>query len=116
MLGIADNANDAKKTANKLDNVNNPYGYKGKPDHQVKVEDLSKKAKAENPDMDIVAERKIQGHDSNRRPDVQVVDPQTGKATKVYEAERRPESTRNRNREAEYNRLNIPNQTVKVGN
>jgi len=115
-LGFADNANDAKKTTNKLDNINNPYGSKGKPDHQAKVEDLSKRAKAENPDMDIVTERKIQGHDSNRRPDVQVVDPQTGRATKVYEAERRPESTRNRTREAEYNRLNIPNETVKVGN
>ena len=66
--------------------------------------------------MDIVTERKIQGHDSNRRPDVQVVDPNTKQATKIYEAERRPESTRNKKREEEYKRLNIPNETHKVGN
>jgi len=116
MLGIADNANDAKKVANKSDSVKNPYGSKGKPDHQAKVDELAKKAEADNPGMDIVREKKIQRHDSNRRPDVQVVDPKTGKTTKVYEAERRPESTRNKNREAEYNRLNIPNETHRVGN
>ncbi len=66
--------------------------------------------------MRVVTEKKIQGHDSNRRPDVQVVDSKTGKATRVYEAERRPESTRNKKRESEYNRLNIPNETHRVGN
>ena len=116
MLGVVDGANDAKKAANKANNVNNPYGSKGKPDHQAKVDELSKKAKDENPGMRVVTEKKIQGHDSNRRPDVQVVDPKTGTTTRVYEAERRPESTRNKKRESEYNRLNIPNETHRVGN
>jgi RHS repeat-associated protein len=113
---VVDGANDAKKAANKANNVNNPYGSKGKPDHQAKVDELVEKAKTENPGMDIVRERKIQRHDSNRRPDVQVVDPKTGTTTRVYEAERRPESTRNKKRESEYNRLNIPNETHRVGN
>ena len=59
---------------------------------------------------------KIKNESSNRKPDVQVVDPVTGKTTKVYEAERKPNSKRNKDREAEYNKLNIPNETHKVGN
>lgn len=95
--------------------VSNPYGSKGKPDHQAKVDELANRAKDENPGMDVITERKIQGHDSNRKPDVQVVDPETGKATKIYEAERKPESTRNKKREAEYEKLDIPYETHKVG-
>lgn len=91
-----ESASDLRSTSKKLDNVKNPFGSKGRPDHQEKVDELAKKARAENPGMDIVTERRIQGHDSNRRPDVQVVDPNTKQATKIYEAERRPESTRNK--------------------
>ncbi len=111
-----DKASDlVKDSKKKYDDIKNPYGSKGKPDHQAKVDELGKKAKEDNPDMDILQERKIQGHDSNRRPDVQVVDPKTGKTTKIYEAERKPNSSRNKKREAEYKRLNIPNETHKVG-
>ena len=98
------------------DKTKNPYGAKGKPDHQAKVKDLEKKAQTENPGMTIITEEKIKLEGSNRRPDVQVVDPKTKKTIKIYEAERRPSSTRNRNREAEYDRLNIPHETHKVGN
>ncbi|HET8689186.1 MAG TPA: RHS repeat-associated core domain-containing protein [Methanosarcina sp.] len=93
----------------------NPHGSKGKPDHQEKVKELAEKAKAENPDKIILQEKKIQVEGSNRRPDVQVVDPKTGKAEKIYEAERRPKSQRNIKRESEYKRLNIPSETHKVG-
>ena len=62
----------------------------------------------------VLRERKIQGHDSNRRPDVQIVD-EEGKARKVSEAERRPESSRNQKREAEYERLKLGQETHKVG-
>jgi hypothetical protein len=109
---VADKANNAQKAANKAPN---PYGSKGKPDHQEKVKELTKKAEAENPFKDIVTEKKIQTEGSTRKPDVQVVDPKTGKTEKVYEAERRPNSTRNQKREEEYKRLGIPNETHKVG-
>jgi hypothetical protein len=94
---------------------NNPYGAKGKPDHQQKVKELTEKAKSENPNKNIVTEKKIQVEGSNRRPDVQAVDPKTNKTTKIYEAERHPNSKRNVAREAEYKRLEIPNETHKVG-
>lgn len=92
----------------------NPFGAKGKPDHQAKVGELAAQARENNPGMDIITEKKINNPNSNRRPDVQVVDPATGQTTKIYEAERRPESKRNQDREAEYNRLRIFNQTIKV--
>jgi len=101
--------NDGKK-------VKNPHGAKGKPDHQAKVKELEEKAKTENPDMDVVTEKKIKKEGSNRRPDVQVVNPQTGETEKVYEAERKPNSTRNKKREEEYKNLKIPNETHSVGN
>ncbi|MEE1946440.1 DUF6443 domain-containing protein [Pedobacter sp. KR3-3] len=94
----------------------NPDGAKGKPDHQEKVKELAEKAKKENPGKRVETEKKIHNEKSNRRPDVQVVDPESNKTTKVYEAERRPNSKRNKKREEEYNRLNIPNETHKVGN
>jgi RHS repeat-associated protein len=93
----------------------NPHGSKGKPDHQEKVKELAEKAKAENPDKIILQEKKIQVEGSNRKPDVQVVDPKTGKTEKIFEAERRPTSQRNIKREQEYKRLNIPSETHKVG-
>ena len=94
---------------------NNPYGSKGKPDHQEKVKELEKKAQQEaKPGETVLKERKIQGQNSNRIPDVQIVDP-TGRARKVLEAERKPTSTRNKKRESEYNRLGIDQETHKVG-
>ena len=96
-------------------NVKNPFGSKGKPDHQSKVAELAEKARVDNPGMDIITEQKIKVANSNRRPDVQVVDPNTKRTIKIYEAERHPNSTRNQKREAEYSRLGIPFETHKVG-
>ncbi|WP_312508873.1 DUF6443 domain-containing protein [Chryseobacterium culicis] len=96
--------------------VPNPNGAKGKPDHQEKVKELEEKAKIEHPDDDVITEKKIKKEGSNRRPDVQVVDRETGETKKIYEAERRPNSSRNKKREAEYERLKIPSETHPVGN
>ena len=114
-LAIYGGAITAKALSSVNSEGNNPHGSKGKPDHQEKVKDLAEKARAENPGKTIVTEKKIQIEGSNRRPDVQAVDPTTKKTTKIYEAERRPGSTRNKKREEEYNRLKIPNETHKVG-
>ncbi len=104
---------DTKKTGN---SIPNPYGAKGKPDHQAKVLELREKAMKENPGMEVIIERKINIEGSDRRPDVQVRDPrQNGKTIKVYEAERNPNSRRNLKREEEYRRLGIPFETHKVG-
>ena len=95
--------------------VSNPYGSKGKPDHQSKIDELEGRARSEAGEGEtVLRERKIQGHDSNRRPDVQIVD-QEGKTRKVLEAERRPESSRNQKREQEYNQLGVEQETHKVG-
>ncbi|MDQ1097672.1 MULTISPECIES: hypothetical protein [Chryseobacterium] len=95
--------------------VRNPNGAKGKPDHQAKVKELEEKARAEHPDKDVVTEKKIKKEGSNRRPDVQVVNRETQETEQIYEAERKPNSARNKKREAEYKRLNIPNETHPVG-
>ncbi|MBK8501892.1 MAG: pre-toxin TG domain-containing protein [Saprospiraceae bacterium] len=108
---IVKNADDVSE----IKKVKNPYGSKGKSDHQAKVDELAEMARAENPGMDVVTERKIQVDGSRRRPDVQVVDPSTGTTTRIYEADRQPNSTRNKMREAEYDRLGIPYRTHKVG-
>ena len=115
-LGVLDDARDAGKVVKGgAGKITNPYGAKGKPDHQAKVEELRGKAEKENPGMKVVTEKKIQAEGSNRRPDVQVIDPKTGKTVKIYETERHPESKRNQQREAEYKRLKIPYETHKVG-
>jgi hypothetical protein len=114
-MNAIDNLKNDKGRVN-ADGPPNPNGAKGKPDHQKKVGELSEKARAENPGMQIINERKIRTEGSNRRPDVQVVDPKTNKTTRIYEAERKPNSQRNLKREEEYKRLGIPNETHKVGN
>ena len=105
-----------KKDGSEKKKVPNPHGPKGNPDHQEKVKELEEKGKAEFPDDDVITEKKIKKEGSNRRPDVQVVDKETGETKKIYEAERRPNSARNKKREEEYKRLNIPNETHPVGN
>ncbi len=79
------------------------------------VKGLSEKASQENPGMRVITEKKIQIEGSNRRPDVQVIDPKTEKTIKIYEGERRPNSSRNLKREEEYKTLGIPFETHKVG-
>lgn len=94
----------------------NPDGSKGKPDHQGKVAELVKKAQSETkPGEQVLSEKKIQRQESKRRPDVQIVG-KDGKARKVFEAERRPNSQRNIKREEEYKKLGIEQETPKVGN
>jgi RHS repeat-associated protein/uncharacterized repeat protein (TIGR01451 family) len=89
----------------------NPFGSAGKLDHQAKVAELEAKARGElQPGESIELNKKVKGFDSNRRPDVQILD-NTGKTRKIFEAERRPGSARNQNREAEYDRLGIPHET-----
>ena len=124
-IRAGDNVLDAVSTAKTVENATdmgkvakvqpNPHGAKGKPDHQAKVKELETKAANENPGQNIVTEKKINAKGSNRRPDVQVQDPkQNNKTTKVYEAERNPNSKRNQKREEEYRNLGIPYETHKV--
>ena len=111
-----DKGDNGKKEPSTKKKVPNPNGPKGNPDHQEKVKELEEKAKSEFPDDDVITEKKIKKEGSNRRPDVQVVDSETGETKKIYEAERKPNSARNKKREAEYERLKIPNETHPVGN
>ena len=107
----------AEKAKKRQKRVRNPYGSKGKPDHQKKVEELDKKARSDFPDKDryeVLREKKIKREGSRRNPDVQVVDKKTDKTVKVYEAERNPTWKRNKDREAEYDKLGVPHETHKV--
>lgn len=89
----------------------NPDGQNGKQDHKDKVRELVSQAESELQDGEEVLEnKKIRGEDSNRRPDVQIVDKE-GNTRKVFEAERKPNSRRNVEREAEYDRLGIEHET-----
>ncbi|GGG23979.1 hypothetical protein GCM10010924_61940 [Rhizobium wenxiniae] len=93
----------------------NPNGAKGKPDHQQKVKELAEQAQKEAlPGQSVVTEGKISAGESNRRPDVQIQD-ETGVTISVKEAERNPNGKRNKEREAEYDRLGIKNETYGVG-
>ena len=72
-----------------LESPRNPYGSRGKPDHQETVSRLQDKARQQTgPGEPVLREKQLQGHDSNRRPDVQIVD-RNGVTRKVFEAERR---------------------------
>jgi hypothetical protein len=51
----------------------------------------------------------------HERTDIQVVNPDTKQAIKVYEIERKPKSQRNIKREEEYKRLGIENETIPLG-
>ncbi len=109
-----DAAVDGTKAAEKAVDVVKS-GSKGSLDHRESVESLVKKAADEaQPGERIIRERKIVGHDSKRRPDVQIVD-KDGKARKVFEAERHPTWKRNRLREQEYKKLGVENETHPVG-
>jgi RHS repeat-associated protein len=87
---------------------NNPYGSKGKPDHQAEVDKLEERAREQaGPDEKVVREKKVQGDSgSNRKPDVQIVD-KDGNTRKVFEAEREPDSKYVQGKKDEYDRLGI---------
>jgi len=89
----------------------NPHGSPGAPDHQQKVGELVDKAKGEaKPGETVESNKQVKGVDSTRRPDAQIVNAE-GRTRKVFEAERRPNSPRNKKREAEYKKLKLPNET-----
>jgi hypothetical protein len=89
----------------------NPNGSKGATDHQKKVGQLVDKAKGEaKPGETVESNKQMKGQGSTRRPDAQIVDA-NGKTRKVFEAERRPNSQRNKQREAEYNKLKVDQET-----
>jgi RHS repeat-associated protein len=89
----------------------NPAGQKGAPDHEAAVKEEADKARtAAGPGETVVEGKKIQVEGSTRRPDVQTVGAD-GKTKSVVEVERRPNSARNKVREAEYNKLGVPNTT-----
>jgi hypothetical protein len=96
--------------------VPNPDGSKGAPDHQAKVDELADKARAEaKPGETVEVNKKVQGVDSTRRPDVQIRD-SSGKTRKIDEAERHPNSKRNKSREAEYDKHGIPHKHIHFNN
>ncbi len=68
---------------------NNPGGGEGAPDHRAKVAELERKARADYPDLtryEVRRNQKVPG--LNQKPDAAVIDVQTGKVVKVYEAAR----------------------------
>jgi len=91
-------------------------GKNGNPDHIATVERLYKKALKEA-DLDggeqILRGKKVKNLDSTRQPDVQIVD-KNGKTRKIYEAERKPQSQRNKAREKEYDELGVEHETHPV--
>jgi len=93
----------------------NKFGSKGKPDHQDKVSELGDKARSEAKSGEkVLREKRIQGHDSRRIPDQQIVN-ESGKTRKVFEAERHPNRKRNKEREQEYDDLGIEYETHGLG-
>jgi hypothetical protein len=87
--------------------VPNPDGSKGKRDHQDAVKRMNQDFEKEAlPGERVIREGKIKGYDSRRKPDGQIVDP-TGKARKVGEVERRPNSSYNKKRRDEYEDLGV---------
>ena len=110
MFHSENSTNDSPKQADKT--PPNPNGAKGAPDHQAEVQRQLDKAQAGAQEGDVVlGNQKIQGVDSTRRPDVQVVGA-NGKVKSVVEVERRPNSQRNKAREQEYDKLGVPHKTV----
>ncbi len=89
----------------------NPYGSPGKPDHQAgtasAVKDLNKEVK---PGEKVLSNKRVQGLNSNRRPDAQIVN-KNGVTRKIIEVERKPRSARNIKREKEYDKLGVPHET-----
>ena len=91
------------------------FGLEAAQDHQDKVAQLAERALNEAQEGEqVLQNRRVQGYESSRKPDVQIVD-REGKARQIYEAERYPNSARNQTRQAEYEQLGIPHQTFPLG-
>src|SRR5262249_52781476 len=92
--------------------VPNPEGSPGAPDHQAEVGKQTDQAQKEaKPGEKVLQGKKVQGVNSNRRPDVQIVG-RNGRTRAIVEVERHPNSRRHRNRQKEYDRLKIRHKTV----
>jgi hypothetical protein len=67
---------------------NNPGGGEGRPDHRARVAELRKNAEAEYPEgrYEIRSNEAVPG--LRQKPDVAVIDTQTGRVVKIYEAAR----------------------------
>ena len=92
----------------------NPYGAKGKPDHQEDVQgpgrDRAQEIADAHPGSTVETERGIKetpnGERISRRPDNQVRD-QNGVTTHVVESERRPNDSRVQRKKEDYKRCGI---------
>jgi hypothetical protein len=67
---------------------NNPHGGEGAPDHQAKVSELMEQARAKypSPKYELRSNEPVPG--VNEKPDVAVIDTETGEVVQVYEAAR----------------------------
>lgn len=102
----------------------NPWGCEGKPDHRATVEELKQQAQREFPDRDryeVRVNKSVEqetrpasgGPGLRRRPDVAVIDNDTGHVVKVYEAARANKDgvtpvARERKKVEQYDRRGIP--------
>lgn len=85
----------------------NPYGSKGKPDHQREVARQADIARKEaGPGETVMRQKKASGMDVDRRPDVQTRD-RSGDTVRVREVERQPDSRRVQDKRADYERNGI---------
>ena len=85
----------------------NPYGSRGKPDHQKEVARQRQIAQDEaRPGEAVIQERKASGMDVDRRPDVQTRD-SSGNTIRVREVEREPGSRRVQDKREDYRRNGI---------
>jgi hypothetical protein len=89
----------------------NPNGSKGDLDHQAGVDRAVKDLDAQKgPGETVRRERKVQGHDLNRKPDAQLIGA-NGKTRKVIEVERSPNSKYHKKRLEDYKRCGIECET-----
>jgi hypothetical protein len=72
--------------------------------------DISIQSRDASEQKEHESNKQVKGVDSTRRPDAQIVNAD-GRTRKVFEAERRPNSLRNKKREEEYKKLKLPNET-----
>jgi RHS repeat-associated protein len=104
-LTKTDNVADAARK------VPNPHGSVGAPDHQEGVAKAADELQDRAQDgQTVLSNKKIRVDGSARRPDAQLVG-SDGKTVQVIEVERQPESARNLQREAEYDRLGVQHET-----
>jgi RHS repeat-associated protein len=105
------NALNSSSSSGDAKPVPNPDGQQGAPDHQAAVKEEADKARAQaGPGETVLEGKKIQGHDSTRRPDVQTVGA-NGKTHTVVEVERKPNSVRHKTRQGEYDQLGVKHTT-----